>query len=262
MEIHKGNCHICGRYTELTYEHIPPKAALNHRPVKVFSGLEIIEQQQEKIIPDTFGLKYQNRQQGAGKYTLCQKCNNNTGAYYAKHYVHFSNSLFDYLSTEHSNYKNQESKIGDKYPKLKFVTKNINHLAFFKQIIAMFCSTSRFNTYNDDFREFLLNKDSTSFNQNRWMVSIYINTGTRCGTAGLTTTVLKDNKFLRTAEIVTVPLGIILYDLEASDMIKSHLFGCGITALSQIPYNSDQQIAFELPYNKGAKFIPGFYEMK
>ena len=39
---------------------------------------------------DTDGLKYSNLQQGMGKYSLCQECNNNTGAWYGDAYVFFA----------------------------------------------------------------------------------------------------------------------------------------------------------------------------
>jgi hypothetical protein len=258
MGTHKGNCHICGRYTDLTYEHVPPRAALNHMPVKVFSGKEIIMQQQKKVMPDTDRIKYQKHQQGSGGYTLCCECNNNIGSYYANHYNNFINSLYLLLETYYRDYKNCETKVGDLYPKLCLASKNLNPLAIFKQIIAMFCSTSIFNTYQDNFREFLLNKESTTFDRNRWLVCIYINTGTRYGSTGLFTVILKNHEYLKVAEIVTLPLGIILYDLQSPCNIEPYLFGCGITDFSKLLYGSDQHIMLELPYNNGAKFMPGF----
>jgi hypothetical protein len=31
----KGNCHLCGKYKELSFEHIQPKAAFNDRPILI-----------------------------------------------------------------------------------------------------------------------------------------------------------------------------------------------------------------------------------
>ena len=31
----KGNCHLCGEFKELSFEHIPPKAAFNDRPILI-----------------------------------------------------------------------------------------------------------------------------------------------------------------------------------------------------------------------------------
>ena len=136
-------------------------------------------------------------------------------------------------------------------------TKDINLLAVFKQIISMFCSTTSFGAYGDEFREFLLNKESTAFNRERWMVCIYINTGNRCGSTGLATYFLEEPESLRVAEIITLPLGIILYDLKSPCNIEPYLFGCGITDISAIPYDSKQHGVLELPFYNGARFMPG-----
>lgn len=43
----EGCCHICGNFTKLSYEHIPPKSAYNNSPVfvahcrQLFDGLNI-----------------------------------------------------------------------------------------------------------------------------------------------------------------------------------------------------------------------------
>lgn len=258
MGKHEGNCHICGRFTNLTYEHVPPKAALNNMSVKKYLGRDIIMQQQKKDTLDTVGLQYQNQQQGSGAYTLCSECNNNTGSFYADHYNTFVISLSQLLNTEYIDYRQNKSIIEGLYPKLELISKSIKPLAVFKQIISMFCSTSRFNTYGDEFSEFLLNKESLSFNQKRWLVSIYINTSSRCGSTGLFTAVLNNNEYFKVAEIVTLPLGMILYDLQSPCNIDPYLFGCNITGLSKIPYDTDQQIRLELPFQNGARHMPGF----
>ena len=72
-----GQCHICGKYGKLSFEHIPPQAALNNGQVKAYSG--------EEILKTFHGEKatYQNMQRGMGRFSLCEKCNNTTGQWYA-----------------------------------------------------------------------------------------------------------------------------------------------------------------------------------
>ena len=36
-----GICHLCGKYTELTFEHVPPKSANNKDRAKLITGREI-----------------------------------------------------------------------------------------------------------------------------------------------------------------------------------------------------------------------------
>jgi len=42
-ETHEGVCHICGKYCELTFEHIPPKQAFNWQRAKIYNGDEALK---------------------------------------------------------------------------------------------------------------------------------------------------------------------------------------------------------------------------
>lgn len=76
-----GQCHICGKYGKLSFEHIPPEAALNKGQVKAYSGEEILKTfHGEKA-------RYQNMQRGMGRFSLCESCNNTTGQWYAATYL-------------------------------------------------------------------------------------------------------------------------------------------------------------------------------
>ena len=56
---HTGICHICGKEGELTFEHIPPRNALNNQSAKMYSGDGLIKRMQgEKS-------KYEIQQAGA-----------------------------------------------------------------------------------------------------------------------------------------------------------------------------------------------------
>ena len=82
-----GKCHICGLHTELTFEHIPPKAAFNDRPVVNTPFEEIVNADD---LDDITSLKGVINQRGAGGHTLCGKCNNNTGSWYGSDFVKWS----------------------------------------------------------------------------------------------------------------------------------------------------------------------------
>lgn len=70
---HYGQCHICGKYSKLTFEHVSPENAMNSGSTTIYTGENVVKRYRgEKA-------KYINQQQGMGKYTLCEKCNNNTG---------------------------------------------------------------------------------------------------------------------------------------------------------------------------------------
>ena len=48
-------------------------------------------------------LRYINQQKGAGNYTLCKECNNNTGDWYADEYIKFANEIGYILTNEINN---------------------------------------------------------------------------------------------------------------------------------------------------------------
>lgn len=85
-EKHYGRCHICGKQVELTFEHIPPENALNSGRAKICNGIEMLKKYRgEKH-------QYRDSQRGMGDYTLCEQCNNNTGAWYANEYCEIARS--------------------------------------------------------------------------------------------------------------------------------------------------------------------------
>lgn len=82
-----GRCRLCGCTTELTEEHVPPRRAFNDSQVLMYkldrgaspSGGEA------RLAPVG-----RPRQGGHRAYTLCAKCNNDTGSWYAGAYVRFA----------------------------------------------------------------------------------------------------------------------------------------------------------------------------
>ena len=73
----RGTCRICRRNTaELTFEHVPPRSAFNNEQTRVF-GLDDWLRRGDDLLA---GGRIEQR--GAGDYTLCAQCNNNTGAWY------------------------------------------------------------------------------------------------------------------------------------------------------------------------------------
>lgn len=68
-------------FGKLSWEHVPPAAAYNARPLVLASQEQLRE-------PGLWnGDRGKKQQRGAGAYTLCAKCNNDTGAWYGKEYV-------------------------------------------------------------------------------------------------------------------------------------------------------------------------------
>jgi len=83
-----GVCCICGQTGELSFEHVPPKAAYNK--------ITVIEYEWEQHVQNRKS-KGRSRQGGAGAYTLCEQCNNNTGPWYGDEYVKWARSCHDIM---------------------------------------------------------------------------------------------------------------------------------------------------------------------
>lgn len=80
----RGTCHLCGNLTWLSFEHVPPRAAFNSRPVTRLPLQRFLE---SRSFSELEGMRGQQSQRGAGAFTLCEPCNNNTGAWYGPEYV-------------------------------------------------------------------------------------------------------------------------------------------------------------------------------
>ena len=76
-----GICCICGQETELTFEHIPPRAAFNHFSLKLYDFWGYLLSNRTR---------YNQLQKGAGMYSLCERCNNLTGEWYGAAYAEFA----------------------------------------------------------------------------------------------------------------------------------------------------------------------------
>jgi len=81
MARYEGTCHLCGKVGPLSFEHVPPRRAFNDQPVRQISLEGSFQFENERAEKGAVS------QRGAGAYTLCERCNNLTGKWYAKDFV-------------------------------------------------------------------------------------------------------------------------------------------------------------------------------
>lgn len=131
-----GVCCICGKDTKLTFEHIPPRAAFNHFGLKLYDYLDF-------ILRDN--TRYKQTQKGAGKYSLCSSCNNQTGEWYGSAYAEFARQGMHYYKMKTQG--------------LVYVPYTIYPLRVLKQIVSCFASVNGplWCQQHPQIREFLLN---------------------------------------------------------------------------------------------------------
>ena len=235
MRNHFGKCVLCGRDCELTFEHIPPRAAFNSTPARPVSGTDLFNDD-EKMPWDLDGLQYENQQRGMGRYTLCKTCNNNTGGWYADAYVNFS----------HITHAAMQENSPDSQKAIIF--KELYPLRIIKQILSMFCSInpsekSRF----DAIRSFVLNKDAVGLDKTKYKVCMYFTDSNLMKYAGLSVLIKWSNEGANTmalSEITAYPFGFILY-FNPTDAWEYK--GIDITTFSDFGY--DERVAIEFPWN-------------
>jgi len=154
-----GVCHLCGTTGKLSFEHVPPEAAFNDQ--------RVLEADIHKLLGGNLIKELQSptgkfNQRGAGKFTLCEKCNNRTGDWYARSYIQFVKQLFPLSYT---------------VPPGTTVTVecSIRPLDVFKQMLVMFCSASSpsFAQKHPRLVRYLLNRESRDADDQHVFISLY-----------------------------------------------------------------------------------------
>lgn len=230
----RNQCHICGKITKLSYEHIPPRAAFNKIPRKMVKlGLISHNTQNDWSLTEK---KYKSFQQGIGDYTLCEKCNSLTGSMYGVEYVKIVQSVGKKISQIP-----RDKRAGG----LNIVIEKMNCLAFFKQIISMFSSINTVN-FGTKFKDYLLNKNNNNFDLERYKVSMYLHHGNidRINPMCLLWNP-QDGKSKECSEISLFPFGFILYNLE--NVTDNNMVGMDITNWGRKEYK-EEEVELNLPF--------------
>ncbi len=229
-DVQFGICHICGNYGELTFEHIPPQKAFNWQRAKIYNGYEALN----KINGEP--AKFINLQQGMGKYSLCEHCNNTTGSWYAQTYRDIAMDVVKYL------HNNDPLKHGDV---VTFTFKECPILRFVKQVIAMFCSLLPYEENQRlGFDKLILNKESNSVNKELFDLRMYL-TPPETGQlmCGPTVVLYKAEESIKSgcvADLAVYPFGFIL-NLTPEIDVKY-----GTSILKMLDANYHDRHAFEI----------------
>lgn len=249
-----GKCALCKKETNLTFEHIPPRGALNSQRTKIYTGDEsfsLMIGADGRLPWETDGLRYKNQQSGMGLYSLCSQCNNMTGTNYGNEYIKFATGIY-YLIKELDPNSNDfiEIKGIEFYP-----------LRFIKQVVSMFLSINN-GFFDDSLRDFVLNKESTFFNQKKYKIFLYfVCDGAQRLLPYTVKGVLGENNFtvIGASEITTYPLGFVLlvdppesYDFAFTD----------ITEFCDCCYDQKKKYDMVVPVYKANSLIPFDFRSK
>lgn len=203
----KGYCHICQKYKDLTFEHIPPHKAFNYISTRSIEGDEVLKlMTDESRMPwEMTGLKYKPKQRGMGMYSLCEKCNNLTGKYYGNEYIKFANTI-------HLLFLQIKKKTKGKTPKVIGIKINgINPLLFAKQVLSMFCSTCPNITKKDPkIIDLLMNKDKRGLDTQKYKLYMFLLNEHKIGYSGLQAMFISGIGTRLIATIDAYPFGFVL----------------------------------------------------
>lgn len=161
-----GECRICGIQCKLSFEHVPPRSALNDKPLIQAKLDQLLAQE------NLDKLRGKTMQGGIGAFTLCPTCNTKTGRWYSSAYA----------SWAHQGLVVAE-KMGQD-PEC-FHPVDIHPLRVIKQVIAMFFSTNSegFRHFKPELVRFVLNPNEKNLDPG---ISIwtYLNVSGRSRTSG------------------------------------------------------------------------------
>jgi hypothetical protein len=214
-----GKCAICGTEGELSFEHIPPRAAYNKRPLLAQSPL--VSLKAGTVLPLGPGSV---RQGGAGVYTLCHGCNNRTGSWYGRPYVDFVHVWAEIAS-----------RLPIRHTACRFA--RIRPLRVFKQIVSMFLSANSggFGEKQDDLARFILDKESREFPSGLGIYGFVTTSRLRRMSPITARADLFAGKVYAFSEIAFPPLGFVM----TSNSSPPDFLLCSMNHLADYRYNDD-----------------------
>lgn len=235
-----GKCCICGVDGKLSFEHVPPAAAFNDRRIfeANINGLLAGKWSPGERIEDG---KY--KQRGAGRYSLCGKCNNDTGSWYGTHYVDVARQAMIRLHAS-------GGEMSLAYPYGMFP------LRFLKQAVAMFFSACGpgLQEKNPDLVRFVLNREEQRIPpQIRFFAYLHHPTKSTCIRQSGLTGMISNGKQYLFAEIAFPPFGLVM----TIDCPPVHPRLCEITHLNQFKYRAWDIVYLNLPVFPVNTWFPG-----
>lgn len=231
-----GVCHICGKETEMSFEHVPPKAAFNNHPV-------VIVELEKYFEVGPFGpVKGKVCQRGAGDHTLCTRCNNQTGAWYGGHFADWCQQGMMIVSMS----------VGK--PTLVYIHR-MYPLSIIKQILVMFLSTNSlgFRLKNPYLEGFVMEKEKRYLDP-KYRFFIYYNTSSSLRSTGISG-VLTGGRNSTMSEISFPPFGYVMtFDSPPPD---PRLFE--ITHFARYRYKEFALVDLRMPCLPTVTPFPGDY---
>jgi hypothetical protein len=241
-----GTCCICGVVGPLSFEHVPPRKAYNDQRVFELGIRHLIESRPDGLAPAE-GKWFDG---GAGKETLCEKCNNDTGAWYGSAYVNWARQGMRMLDVSAGN-------LSLSYPY------TIYPLRIIKQVAAMFFSACgpEFHKQHPDLVRFVLNRGQLHVPHNLKFYAYFVdpNKSTSSRQSGVSGVLKFDRREQNVfSEIAFAPFGFIMV-LSGK---PPSLALCDITHFGHEAYHAKGAWFLKLPVLPVVSPLPGDFRIR
>ncbi|OJT16413.1 hypothetical protein BO221_50395 [Archangium sp. Cb G35] len=183
---------MCGKEGPLTFEHVPPRAAFNNRPIVLSTFEALMGLDLEAPI------KGRTQQRGSGDFTLCQPCNNQTGLWYGNAFVHWT-------------YQGMRILLAAKgEPRLVYPI-HAMPLKVLKQVVTMFMSVNApsFQAGHPELVRFVLNRQAR-YLPPKYRFFVYFNLSARFRHLGLSGIIRFGGEDVSLSEISFAPFGYVM----------------------------------------------------
>ncbi len=238
----RGTCHLCGTTGDLSYEHVPPRAAFNRRPVRRARSETLFQ------TADLDHIRGDLLRRGAGAHTLCGRCNNFTGTRYGPAYVEFAHQAGRFLRLLAA-------------PGIHQHTYTVFPLRVLKQVIAMFASTigPAFHKTCPELKRFVLNEFATGLPAEYAVFALLTaaDRGRASGPVGIGDLARRTHSVF--SEITFAPLGFVLALGESAAPDASLI---DITFMAKYLYDDCVPLTLALPVLSVYSPLPGDYRTR
>jgi hypothetical protein len=237
-----GICHLCGAHGPLSFEHVPPRAAFNDRPVVLYTIEQMLN-----LGPGERPPHGEILQRGAGGFTLCVRCNNGTGRWYGSRFAAWCHQGLETLV-----------RAGGR-PSLLYLH-YLFPLAIIKQIATMFFSVNsdRFHQANPELQRFVLDRERKYLSPGYRFFVYYHAEGSarRAGVSGWLDMAAGRTRVL--SEIAFPPFGYVL--TFGDDPPDPRMFE--ITHFCRFDYQEFAVMEIKLPLLPTHLALPGDYRSR
>jgi len=253
----RGTCRICRRNSaELTFEHVPPRAAFNNEQTRVY-GLD--DWLQRSAGGEMTGGRLERR--GAGDHTLCAECNNNTGSWYGTELRRAAKSAVRILRQLPLN--ELDAKLEPTWASVAFRqgATRPHPLRLIKQVLAMLLATSppELSATHPELADFVLDREATGLPE-RFQFYLALYAGPLARSTGVAHRL--DIASGRADTLVEVAFPPYAYVMTIDSPDQEAIETANITSAVDVGYNQTADLELDMLVGFGHTPYPGDYRTR